>query len=279
MIAKNKKDKKDKKDILLSCTQQKDIIIYGDNWPVICAVKNMAEKIQPSNRFHSCHSVPALAHLLQYTSDVRFIFCLRPREHIFLFHLFSSILSGTPLLVITDTLLPTDRVALGTFCVKPLIVYYDDIHSLFTFRHKFSHEKLQQDNPLFSSLTALTRQEPKASVSCLPLVFQNGSDLISFMNIQLDQYFYQVGITRLQIQLLKKMLTESTLKELATALDINIKTVTYNKGILFKKLGVKGGYFMAIYGAKFYLKLQKTPFIKAPNIENISEEILITNDQ
>ncbi|ENJ0754134.1 hypothetical protein AB0049_005403 [Salmonella enterica] len=70
----------------------------------------------------------------------------------------------------------------------------------------------------------------------------------------------QKKVTRLQLKILEKMRSEPTLKSLASTLDINIKTLSYNKANALSKLGVAGKDYLAMYGTHFHPGWQRTPF-------------------
>ncbi|EBV7091030.1 hypothetical protein XU01_002249 [Salmonella enterica subsp. enterica serovar Oranienburg] len=237
----------------------KNIIVYGDCWPVVSAISSIAEIIMPDCHFHSCYSINVLKKLQKDISDARFIFCLRPREHVCLFYFLTHTLSRSPLLVITDSLLPTDRVVLKTSACA-VTVNHSQVYSLYTSLSSERHCQTVKENALVSGLTLLTEPGFISRVEGLPMVFSNGIDLISFMNECLQQYMQQKGVTRLQLKILEKMRSEPTLKSLATTLDISIKNLSYNKAYALNKLGVAGKDYLAMYGTHFCQKCQKTSF-------------------
>ncbi|HIB1553611.1 TPA: hypothetical protein ACWV58_004941 [Salmonella enterica subsp. enterica serovar Muenchen] len=238
----------------------RNIIVYGDNWPVVSAVSGIAEMLMSDCHFHPCHSLSTLRVMQQEIPDARFIFCLRPREHVYLFYFLTHILSDSPLLVITDTLLPTDQVVLKT-CACAVTVSYNELPSLYTdlCAAHYSGQAVKE-NPLVTGLTVLTGPGLTIRGESLPVVFSNGSDLISFMNERLKLYMQQKKVTRLQLKILEKMRSEPTLKSLASTLDINIKTLSYNKANALSKLGVAGKDYLAMYGTHFHPGWQRTPF-------------------
>ncbi|HIB1631990.1 TPA: hypothetical protein ACWV6Y_006009, partial [Salmonella enterica subsp. enterica serovar Muenchen] len=56
---------------------------------------------------------------------------------------------------------------------------------------------------------------------------------------QLHLYMQRAGVTVLQLRPLEKMRSEPTLKKLTIALDINIKTLSYNEASVFSKLDME----------------------------------------
>ncbi|EFP3681045.1 hypothetical protein HPX80_004633 [Salmonella enterica] len=242
----------------------RNIIVYGDNWPVVSAVRGIAEILMPDCHFHSCHSLCTLRELQHKISGTRFIFCLRPREHVYLFWFLTRILSSAPLLVITDNLLPADRVVLKV-SARAVTVSHDELASLYSGLCTGHYPRQAvKENPLVTGLTLLTGPGFTTRVESLPVVFSNGSDLISFMNELLQQYMQQKGVSRLQLKILEKMRSEPGLKALAIALDISLKTLSYNKANALSKLGVSGKDYLAMYGTHFCQECQRTPFSGHP---------------
>ncbi|ELV9468985.1 hypothetical protein QNB54_003389 [Salmonella enterica] len=247
----------------------RNVIVYGDYWPVVSAMGGIAEIIMPDCYFHPCYSINALKELQQEISDARFIFCLRPREHVYLFYFLTHILSRSPLMVITDSLLPTDRVVLNT-SADVVTVSHDELSSFYNCLCKSNYpERKINENPLFNGLKLLTEPGFITRTEGLPVVFSSGSDLIFFMNELLQQYMHQKGVTRFQLRILEKMRSEPTLKSLATSLDISIKTLSYNKSYALNKLGVAGKDYLAMYGTHFCQRCQKTSFSVPPPRDRI----------
>ncbi len=206
-------------------------------WSLVSAIRSITKRLFPDCHCYSCHSLTALRALLPDIPGARFIFCLRPREQIFLFYTLNRILSRSPLLVITDRLLPTDHVVLET-CDCALNVSHAELSAFYS--HLCIGNYLGRggaDDFLDSqeSVYVLTG----TGITPLPLHFRNGSDLISFMNEQLHLYMQRAGVTVLQLRPLEKMRSEPTLKKLTIALDINIKTLSYNEASVFSKLDME----------------------------------------
>ncbi|EKN0899990.1 transcriptional regulator, partial [Salmonella enterica] len=90
----------------------RQIIVYGDCWPVTTAVAHLVRIFLPGSDCESTYRLPELLQQLSRKPEAILILCLRPREHLFLFYALRRTLPEHPVMVISDELLFSDRVVL-----------------------------------------------------------------------------------------------------------------------------------------------------------------------
>ncbi|ECZ2542650.1 transcriptional regulator, partial [Salmonella enterica] len=90
----------------------RQIIVYGDCWPVTIAVAHLIRRFLPGCNCETAYSLPVLLQQLRRKPEAILILCLRPREHLFLFYSLRQILPDYPVMIISDELFFSDRVVL-----------------------------------------------------------------------------------------------------------------------------------------------------------------------
>lgn len=61
----------------------RQIIVYGDCWPVTIAVAHLVRRFLPGCNCETAYSLPVLLQQLRRKPEAILILCLRPREHLF----------------------------------------------------------------------------------------------------------------------------------------------------------------------------------------------------
>ncbi len=61
----------------------RQIIVYGDCWPVTIAVAQSDPEISAGCNCETAYSLPVLLQQLRLKPEAILILCLRPREHLF----------------------------------------------------------------------------------------------------------------------------------------------------------------------------------------------------
>lgn len=64
----------------------RQIIVYGDCWPVTIAVAHLVRRFMPGCNCETAYRQPVLLQQLRRKPEAILILCLRPREHLFLFY-------------------------------------------------------------------------------------------------------------------------------------------------------------------------------------------------
>ncbi|EBD0387673.1 transcriptional regulator, partial [Salmonella enterica] len=80
----------------------RQIIVYGDCWPVTIAVAHLVRRFLPGCNCETAYRLPVLLQQLRRKPEAILILCLRPREHLFLFYSLRQILPDYPVMVISD---------------------------------------------------------------------------------------------------------------------------------------------------------------------------------
>lgn len=70
----------------------RQIIVYGDCWPVTIAVAHLVRRFLPGCNCETAYRLPVLLQQLRRKPEAILILCLRPREHLFLFYSLRQIL-------------------------------------------------------------------------------------------------------------------------------------------------------------------------------------------
>lgn len=100
----------------------RQIIVYGDCWPVTIAVAHLVRRFLPGCNCETAYRLPVLLQQLRRKPEAILILCLRPREHLFLFYSLRQILPDYPVMIISDELFFSDRVVLKVYGGIPALL-------------------------------------------------------------------------------------------------------------------------------------------------------------
>ncbi|EDQ0355436.1 transcriptional regulator, partial [Salmonella enterica subsp. enterica serovar Norwich] len=100
----------------------RQIIVYGDCWPVTIAVAHLVRRFLPGCNCETAYRLPVLLQQLRRKPEAILILCLHPREHLFLFYSLRQILPDYPVMVISDELFFSDRVVLKVYGGIPALL-------------------------------------------------------------------------------------------------------------------------------------------------------------
>ncbi|EPC0218933.1 hypothetical protein ACRV89_004662 [Salmonella enterica subsp. enterica serovar Newport] len=234
------------------------VIIFGEYWPVVSAVRSVIQGSGLSGRCIQVHTIPELTAQLFSGNVTRMIFCLRPREHVFLFYALKRYLSCIPLLIICDDVFFTDRVMLQCIGVVP-VMQHSELQVLITgSRGRRSVGKLPEGHILSHFLTTGYTEDKRCE---LPDIFDNPDDLMSYLqDIARDKRKKQ-GLTFFQERLLQEMSDGyQSLELLSQRLCCGQKKVSRERRLLPMKLGMSPGLSALLYGSLFCNTVQKTKF-------------------
>ncbi len=248
-------------------TGARRVIVHGDCWPVVTAVAHLAKSALPESDFETTYTLPDLLPRLSRQPETTLILCLRPREHIFLFYALRQALLFHPVLVISDELMFSDRLVLKVFGDIPVI----------------SHEKTsgtQQSGEggdvttgqLQRALTGfLFLPEPVRGFSDVPLIFNHPKRLMNYMSVLMFRETLAHGVTPAQRRLLEEIYQgRGKLSVLSGRLKTGEKKVWREKNrLLVKKLGMRCRLREQLYGTRFCMEIQKTPFMAPAEAEHL----------
>ncbi|EHP1587801.1 transcriptional regulator [Salmonella enterica] len=232
--------------------RQGTVIIFGDCWPVVSAVQGVIQEKCPSRRCVQAHDLTGLAGRLSSGYVAGLIFCLRPREHLFLFYALRTYLNDIPGLVICDEVLFTDRVMLK--CVGNIpVMAHRQLQDMIT-----DNGSRAGKNPLvsFMSIPPAGRREK------LPGIFDHQEGLLNYLQGLVHNERERLGVTPFQQQLLQEMSDGcQSLVSLSDRLCCGEKRVSYERRCIPVRLGMSPGLYNLLYAALFSESVQRTSFM------------------
>lgn len=246
----------------------RQVIIHGDNWPVVSAVQSVVRAIHPECR---CDIAGSLPHLLQYLTgapEAVLILCLQPREHIYLFYALKSLLPEHPVLVISNELLFSDRLVLRSWGDIPCTSYCETesiISGLQNYGHCPSPLKKGELTRFLSAPECVT------GFFAVPLIFNDPERLMRFMSLLMYRATTDCGITLSQQKLLWTLYKgHYTLSGLANVMNRSEKQIWQDKGRILMKLGMRNRLHELLYGTRFCPDMQRTAFIPPVDVKTVT---------
>ncbi|HFZ8316459.1 TPA: transcriptional regulator [Salmonella enterica subsp. enterica serovar Litchfield] len=252
------------------CDQQtgaRRVIVHGDCWPVVTAVAHLAESALPESDCDTTYTLPALLKQLGRQPETTLILCLRPREHIFLFYALRQALLFHPVLVISDELMFSDRLVLKVFGDIPVIS-----HEKMSGTQQNSGGRAGTPGQLQGALAGfLFLPEPVTGYSDVPLIFNHPKRLMNYMSVLMFRETLAHGVTPAQRRLLEEIYQgRGKLSVLSGRLKTKEKKVWQEKNrLLVKKLGMRCRLREQLYGTRFCMEIQKTPFMTPAEAEHL----------
>lgn len=252
----------------------KHVIIFGDCWPVVSAVKSVITTVLPECHCETVSDLSSLIYRLTCTPEASLILCLRPREHIFLFYALKEELIYHPTLVIADELFFNDKLILSAWGNIPRMMHQE-------------LELMITSQQLCERFPAGTRHCPKkstltnflmapalpAGLSEVPQIFHLEERLMDYMSLLIYREMLNRGLTPFRMRLLEAIWTGyQTRNELAEILDEPREKIWNEKHRLLTQLGIPARLRDILYGTRFCLFLQKTPFMPLNKAESIREK-------
>ncbi|EKS3674757.1 transcriptional regulator [Salmonella enterica] len=239
-------------------TPARQVVVYGDCWPVVSAVQFVVKAMRPECRCDVADTLPCLLQSLAGTPEAVLILCLRPREHIYLFYALKNLLLDHPVLVISDELLFSDRLVLHCWgdisCAS-----YGEIQSVISGLQKSGHCPYPQKGKLAKFLSA---PECVTGFFEVPMIFNNPKRLMRYMSLLMHRATTNCGVTSSQQKLLWALYKgHYSLSGLTNILNKNEKQIWQDKNRLLVKLGMKNRLYELLYGTRFCPDMQRTAFI------------------
>ncbi|HIA1616094.1 TPA: transcriptional regulator [Salmonella enterica] len=256
--------------MMAGCDQQtgaRRVIVHGDCWPVVTAVAHLAKSALPESDCETTYTLPDLLPRLSRQPETTLILCLRPREHIFLFYALRQALLFHPVLVISDELMFSDRLVLKVFGDIPVIS-----HEKMSGTQQNGGERAGTPGQLQGALAGfLFLPEPVTGYSDVPLIFNHPKRLMNYMSVLMFRETLAHGVTPAQRRLLEEIYKgRGKLSVLSGRLKTGEKKVWREKNrLLVKKLGMRCRLREQLYGTRFCMEIQKTPFMAPAEAEHL----------
>lgn len=249
-------------DITVHHPVAEHIIIFGDCWPVVSAVESVIMTIHPECVCNTVTDLSSLIYQLTCKPQALLILCLHPREHIFLFYALREELVYHPTLVISNELFLSDRLILSAWGDIPCML------------HKELEPMITSLCPERNALTGfLIAPCLPSGFSEVPQIFHLKERLMDYMSLLMYREMLNRGLTPFRMRLLEAIWTGYlTHNELAEILDEPRRKIWNEKYRLLNQLGIPGNRLReTLYGTRFCLFLQKTPFMSLSEAGNIRE--------
>lgn len=260
-------------DMIVQHPETRRVIIFGDCWPVVSALENVVLDVNPDCSCKTTYNLSTLVHQLTCEQQALLILCLRPREHIFLFYALKEELIYHPTMVISDELFLSDRLILSTWGKIPCMLH-QELKVMITSQQL---RELSPSNfrhcPEKSMLTDfLVTPALPSGFSEVPQIFHLKERLMDYMSLLMYREMLNRGLTPFRMRLLEAIWTgHQTRKELAEMLNEPMEKIWNEKHRLLTQLGMPARLRDILYGTRFCLFLQKTPFMPLNKAESIRE--------
>lgn len=249
------------------------VIIFGDCWPVVSALENVVLDVNPDCSCKTASDLSTLVYQLNCEPQALLILCLRPREHIFLFYALKEELIYHPTMVISDELFLSDRLILSTWGNIPCMLH-QELEVMITSQQlrELSPSNFQHC-PEKSMLTDfLVTPALPSGLSEVPQIFHLEERLMDYMSLLMYREMLKRGLTPFRMRLLEAIWTgHQTRNELAEMLNEPKEKIWNEKHRLLTQLGMPARLRDILYGTRFCLFLQKTPFMPLNKAESIRE--------
>ncbi|EHG2879798.1 transcriptional regulator [Salmonella enterica] len=231
----------------------RQIIVYGDCWPVTTAVAHLVRIFLPGSDCESTYRLPELLQQLSRKPEAILILCLRPREHLFLFYALRRTLPEHPVMVISDELLFSDRVVLK--------LYGGGQHCRSRRWKKYlsGGARLRRTGELDAFLLS---PAPVTGFLEVPPVFNSPKRLMNCMDHLLYREMLACGVSPAQLRLLQEVYRgRGKLSALSGRLNAGEKQIWRDKYRLLLKLGMKNRLHELLFGTRFSKDMQRSPFM------------------
>ncbi|EBG1910245.1 hypothetical protein C0Z46_23730 [Salmonella enterica] len=252
----------------------KHVIIFGDCWPVVSAVKSVITTVLPECHCETVSDLSSLIYRLTCKPEASLLLCLRPGEHIFLLYALKEELICHPTLVISDELFFNDKLILNAWGNIPCMMHQElelmitsqQLCELFPAGTRHCPEKSTLTN--FLMAPALP-----AGFSEVPLIFHLEERLMDYMSLLIYREMLNRGLSPFRIRLLQALYNgHQSYKELAKLMRVTERKIWNEKYRLLAQLDIPFRLRDILYGTRFCLFLQKTPFMPLNEVESIREK-------
>ncbi|EAP9198028.1 transcriptional regulator [Salmonella enterica] len=237
-------------------------IVHGDCWPVTTAAAHLVRSVLPDCDCVTTHSLPALLQQLARKPRAVQILCLRPREHLFLFHALKQVLPDHPVLVISDELFFSDQLVLKVYGDIPVMPSQELTELLIRVKQGKpwpggAHIRMKGVLADF-----LLSPAPVTGYSEVPLIFTSPEQLMDYMAVLMHREMLACGVSPAQFRLLQEVYRgRGKLSALSGRLNTGEKQIWQDKYQLLSKLGMRNRMRELLFGTRFCESLQRTLFI------------------
>ncbi|EHX7008901.1 transcriptional regulator [Salmonella enterica subsp. enterica serovar Concord] len=240
----------------------RQIIVYGDCWPVTTSVAHLVRTFLPGSDCESTYTLPALLQQLRRKPEAIQILCLRPREHLFLFYALRQMLPELPVMVISDELLFSDRVVLKVF--GGILALPEQVLAEILIRVRRGEQcsggaRLRVTGELECFLLS---PAPETGILEVPPIFNSPKRLMNYMNHLMYEEMLACGVNPAQLRLLHEVYRgRGRLSALCGKLNAQEKQIWQDKYRLLVKLGMRNRLRDLLSGTRFCESQQRTPFM------------------
>ncbi|EDL9821075.1 transcriptional regulator [Salmonella enterica subsp. enterica serovar Infantis] len=251
-------------------TPARQVIVYGDCWPVTTAVAHLVRTFLPGSDCETTYRLPALLQQLCRKPEAILVLCLRPREHLFLFYALSQALSDHPVMVISDELFFSDRLVLKVYGDIPALPEQALAELLIRARqgeewHGGARLRVTGELEVF-----LLSPAPVTGFLEVPQIFNNPKRLMNYMDLLMHREMLACGVSPAQQRLLEEVYRgRERLSGLSGRLNVGERQIWQDKYRLLVKMGMKNRLCELLYGTRFCQDIQRTPFMTPEDIEQI----------
>lgn len=259
----------------LKMPASRNVILYGDCWPVVSAVQSLTTTILPDSECRAIFDLPSLIAQLTVEPRAALILCLRPREHVFLFYALRQELFDHPALVISDEIFFNDRLMLRVWGDLPCMMH-DELSMMVTSQQLCEFLTVPSGYCPEKSLLAEFLQSPTLPVgfSEVPQIFHLEAPLMDYMSLLIYREMLDRKITPFRMRMLQAIWSGfQTRDELITELDAPKSKIWNEKHRLLMQLEMPARLRDILYGTRFCSFLQRTEFISPAEVENMRSEV------
>ncbi|ECJ2314146.1 TPA: transcriptional regulator [Salmonella enterica subsp. salamae serovar 9,46:z4,z24:z39:z42] len=240
----------------------RQVIVYGDCWPVTIAVAHLVRTFLPGSNCETAYRLPVLLQQLRRKPEAILILCLRPREHLFLFYALRQTLPDCPVMIISDELFFSDWLVLKVYGGIPALLEQELAEMLIYARRGGQWSggaRLEGAGELESFLLS---PAPVTGFLEVPPIFNNPKRLMNYMDQLMHREILACGVSLAQLRLLQEVYRgRGRLSALCGRLDTQEKQIWQDKYRLLVKLGMRNRLRELLFGTRFCKSLQRTPFI------------------
>lgn len=261
--------------------EENHVIIFGDCWPVVSAVKNVVTTIRPEYTCNIARDLSSIIYHLAREPRAVLVLCLRPHEHIFLFYALKEEMIYHPTLVISDEILFSDKVVLSAWGQIPwmmhqeleLMITSQQLCELYPSAIRYCPEKSTLTNFLMTPVLPSGFPE-------VPQIFHLEERLMDYMSLLMYREMLNRGLTPFRIRILEAIWRgHQTRNELAEILDEPRGKIWNEKYRLLAQLGMSARLRDMLYGTHFCLFLQRTPFMSLSKAGEIREKARVSQKE
>ncbi|EGJ3416170.1 transcriptional regulator [Salmonella enterica subsp. houtenae] len=243
-------------------TSARQVIIYGDGWPITTAVAHLARSVLSACEYEITYALPALLQQLYRKPQATLVLCLRPREHLFLFYALKQALLDHPVLVISDELFFSDHLVLKVYGGIPAIQQRELTEMLIQIKQGNQWYGGTRRQTMLKLDNFLLYPTPVTGFLEVPQIFNNPKQLMRYMSLLMHKEILACGVSPAQQRLLEEVYRgRGRLSALCGRLNARERQIWQDKYRLLVKLGMRNRLRELLHGTRFCMNMQKTIFM------------------